>query len=128
MNKRIKKKRVRLNPRDIGDHTYTPEEIKYFVNRSLLKNWLIPHMWTASLDPNNKGIRVWKKRNIKRALKYMYHNRYWYLPYRHLKFALHLKPIPGMIYDCPKIISSSEKMTYASSAFVSLKKEENNNE
>ena len=85
-------------------------------------------MWTASLDPNNKGIRVWKKRNIKRALKYMYHNRYWYLPYRHLKFALHLKPIPGMIYDCPKIISSSEKMTYASSAFVSLKKEENNNE
>lgn len=72
MNKRIKKKRLRLSPRHIGDNVYTPEEIKGVIMVSLLRYYLIPWIYSASLDPNTSSVHIWRKKNIKRALKYMY--------------------------------------------------------
>lgn len=108
MNKRIKKKRGRLSPRDIGIHTYTPEEIKYFVNRSLLI-LLIPRVRASYLDPNDADVHVWRKRNIKRALKYMYKHRNQYLSYKHLKFARHLNPKDKFILQKPPAIISEHR-------------------
>ena len=125
MNKRIKKKRARLSPLCIGDNVYTREEVKLIILNNLFKHWLIPRMYFTSLDPNKNGVHVWRRKDIKRALSYMYKHRNQYLSYKHLKFARHLKPIPGMTYDCPKIIPGGEKMTYASSVFVPLKENEN---
>lgn len=72
MNKRIKKKRARLSPRQIGCNIYTAEEMKCIIKTTLLKHHLIPRIYLVSLDPNKDSVFIWRKKNIKRALKYMY--------------------------------------------------------
>jgi hypothetical protein len=75
MNKRIKKKRARLSPRRIGYNVYTAEEMKCIIKTTLLKHHLIPRIYFVSLymtDPNKHSVFIWRKKNIKRALKYMY--------------------------------------------------------
>lgn len=75
MNKRIKKKMLHLSPRQIGNNVYTPEEIKSVIMVSLLKHYLIPRIYFTSLDPNTNSVHIWRKKNIKRTLKYMYKHR-----------------------------------------------------
>ena len=72
MNKRIKKKRARLSPRQIGCNIYTAEEMKCIIKTTLLKHHLIPRIYLESLDPNKNTVFIWRKNSIKRALKYMY--------------------------------------------------------
>lgn len=72
MNKRIKKKRARLSPRYIGYNLYTAEEIKGIIMTALLKHHLIPRIYFVSLDPNKSTVFIWRKNNIRHALKYMY--------------------------------------------------------
>lgn len=72
MNKRIRKKRARLSPRRIGYNVYTAEEMKCIIKTALLKHHLMPRIYLVSLDPNKHSIFIWRKINIKRALKYMY--------------------------------------------------------
>jgi len=109
MNKRIKKKRTRLRPRCIGNNVYTREEIELIIMNNLFRHWLIPRMYFTSLDPNKNGVHVWRKRNIKRALKYMYKHRNQYLSYKHLKFARHLKPKDEFILQKPPAIISEHR-------------------
>lgn len=97
MNKRIKKKRAQLSPLYIGNNIYTREEIKIIIMNNLLRHWLIPRIYFASLDPNESSVHVWRKKNMKRALKYMYKHRKEYLTYQHLRFARHLKTIDEFI-------------------------------
>ena len=79
MNKRLKKKRARLSPRHIGYNVYTAEEIKWVIITALLKHHLIPRIYLVSLDPNKNTVFIWRKNNIRRALKYMYKKRNQYL-------------------------------------------------
>ena len=75
MNKRIKKKRAQTSPRYI-DHMV-----------SLLKHYLIPRIYFTSLDPNKSSIHIWRKKNIKHALKYMYRRRNQYSSTKYIRFA-----------------------------------------
>lgn len=109
MNKRIKKKRARLSPLRIGYNVYTREEVDIIVQNNLLKHCLIPRMYFTSLDPNGNSIHVWRKKNIKRALKYMYKHRNKYLSYKHLRFARHLKPKDEFILQKPPAIISEHR-------------------
>lgn len=126
MNKRIKKKRARLSPLKIGEHVYSREELKAITMSTLLKVHLIPMIYAASLDPNKSNVCVWRKKNIKRALKYMYKHRNPYLSYKHLKFARHLKPKdefiltkpPAIISEHRTIITGGEPINYKSSAYI----------
>ena len=72
MNKRTKKKRARLSPRQIGRNVYTAEEMKSIIKTTLLMHHLLPRIYLVSLDPNKRSVFNWRKNNIKRALKYMY--------------------------------------------------------
>jgi hypothetical protein len=85
MNKRIKKKRARLSPRQIGYNVYTAEEMKGIIMIALLKHHLIPRIYVESLDPNKNTVFIWRKNNIRHALKYMYKNRGQYLYTREWK-------------------------------------------
>lgn len=132
MNKRIKKKRAQTSPLCIGDNVYTREEVKLIILNNLFRHWLIPRMYFTSLDPNKNGVHIWRRKDIKRALSYMYKHRNQYLSYKHLKFARHLKPKDEFILQKPPAIISEhrtipggENMTYAASAFVPLKENEN---
>lgn len=104
MNKRIKKKRARLNPIRIGNNVYTREEIDIIIQHDMLTQWMMLRRYYTSIDPNKNGIHVWQKRNIKRALKYMYKHRNRYLSYKHLKFARLLKPKDEFILQKPPVI------------------------
>lgn len=108
MNKRIKKKRAHSSPLRIGDNVYTRGEIDIIVSNHLLKHSLIPRMYLTSLDPNKNGIHVWRKRNIKRALKYMVKHNNKYLSYKHLRFARHLQVKPEFKHptSIPPILGS----------------------
>ena len=64
-----------MSPRHIGENVYTPEEIKSVIMVSLLKHYLIPRIYFTSLDPNESSAHVWRKKNIKRTLKYMCEHR-----------------------------------------------------
>ena len=131
MNKRIKKKRAKMSPLKIGEHVYTPKELKAIIMSTLLKVHLIPRIYAASLDPNKSNVCVWRKKNIKRALKYMYKHRNPYLSYKHLKFARHLKPKdefiltkpPAIISEHRTIITGGEPINYKSSAYIRFTEE-----
>lgn len=131
MNKRIKEKRARLSPLKIGDHVYSREEIKVIIMSVLLKVHLLPRIYAASLDPNKSNVYVWRKKNIKRTLKYMYKHRNPYLSYKHLRFARHLKPKdefiltkpPAIIPERRTIITDGEAINYNSSAYIRFTEE-----
>lgn len=72
MNKRIRKKRARLSPRNIGNTVYTAKEMKAIIIGALYQSYLLPMIYVISLDPNKHSVFIWRKKNIKRALKYMY--------------------------------------------------------
>jgi hypothetical protein len=72
MNKRIRKKRARLSPRNIGNTVYTAKEMKSIIIGALYQSYLLPMIYVISLDPNKHTVFIWRKNNIKRALKYMY--------------------------------------------------------
>lgn len=95
MNKRIKKKRAHLSPRRIGCCVYTYEEIRFIIMKTLMREHLLPRIYFVSLYTNSSDVYVWRKNNMKRALKYMYKNWSEYLctgemSYKHLRFARHL--------------------------------------
>lgn len=68
MNKRIKKKRRRLNDMIIGDHRYSAKIREYLVKRNLIELRLLPVLYL-----NNH--LICQKNNLKRALRYLYINR-----------------------------------------------------
>lgn len=126
MNKRIKKKRARLSPLKIGHNVYTQEEIKVIIMSVLLKVHLLPRIYAASLDPNKSNVCVWKKKNIKRALKYMYKHLNPYLSYKHLRFVRHLKPKPEFMMSTstiPEGIRGGEAINHKSSAYIQFVEE-----
>jgi hypothetical protein len=132
MNKRIKKKRTRLSPLKTGYNVYTQEEIKVIIMSVLLKVHLLPRIYAASLDPNKSNVCVWKKKNIKRALKYMYKHRNQYLSYNHLRFPTTSNQKPEyMMYTStststmPKIITGGKSIKYKSSTYIQFTEEDN---
>ena len=84
MNKRIKKKRAQMSLLHIAKNVHTREGSNIIVQHDLLTQWMMPRMYYTALDPNKNGVCVWRKKNIKRALKYMYKRRNRHLFYKQM--------------------------------------------
>lgn len=64
MNKRIKKKRMKLDNRTVGDNVYSSDVIKHLNQLDIVSNILYP---MTKMNPQVK----WRKKNLKRAMNYM---------------------------------------------------------
>lgn len=127
MNKRIKKKRMKLDDRHIGDHSYSAKHIRLYFKTQILILVIRP-----IYVRNNLKIRRPVVKSLMNTLYKKWHN-------HHVRFYDH-NPYPikkEYIYDKHGLIKGGEKMGYNSSTFYSFKrrplpegylKEENNNE
>lgn len=103
MNKRIKKKRRKLDDRHIGDHVYSVEYIRYINKMTVLFSIIKP------MTIQNPQIK-WTRTNLKKALNYIIRR-------RRVDFS---KMIPRNTfqYQKPPELVGGKTMKYKSSTFI----------
>lgn len=111
MNKRIKKKRRKLDDRHIGDHVYAVEYIRYINKMTVLFSIIKP------MTIQNPQIK-WTRANLKKALNYIIRR-------RRVDFS---KMIPRNTfrYQKPPELVGGKTMKYKSSAFISTTRSASN--
>ena len=86
MNKRIKKKRMKLDNRVIGDHVYSVKTLRAY------RMFLISRTYTVELYRQIKNPKITRSR-IKALVNYLYkHPSKLYLGYKHSPYTKHLLP------------------------------------
>ncbi len=115
MNKRIKKKRMKLDDRRIGDHSYSA---KYITTRFKIQILIL--VIRPIYDRNNLKIRRPVVKSLMNTLYKKWHN-YHVRFYEHNPYLTRIKK--EYIYDKNGLVKGGEKMRYNSSTFYSFKRQ-----
>lgn len=125
MNKRIRKKRRKLDDRHIGDHVYAVEYIRYINKMTVLFSIIKP------MTIQNPQIK-WTRANLKKALNYIIRRRRVdfskMIPRNTFRYQKPPVLVEGDTSTAHRQISGGKTMKYKSSIFIQFTGGDDNNE